>query len=85
MCKYCKMKPLNEEIGEKSNGNPTIAKIKDGSHVFEVCLNRYMVEEDDTRNNWLYLSLCVENANALLIVKDKPIKIKYCPFCGEEL
>ena len=47
MCKYCKMKPLNEEIGEKSNGNPTIAKIKDGSHVFEVCLNRYMVEEDD--------------------------------------
>lgn len=85
MCKYCKMRTLNERIGEKSNDNPTITTMKDGSQIFEVSLDRYIIEGDGTRNNWLWLGLAVDTGEGSIYLKEKHIKIKYCPFCGEEL
>lgn len=81
MCKYCKMEELNK--GELFNGNQSIIRIKDGSQVIEVNLNRY--QYDGRRDNHLILDTLVAIDNELLQVKSKHIKIKYCPFCGEEL
>lgn len=86
MCKYCKLETLREKTGEKSNGNPTIAKIKDGSHVYEVCMNRYICESDKVHDRSLFVALDVDfGGGSTLPLKSKSIKIKYCPFCGEEL
>lgn len=81
MCKYCKMEELNK--GEFSNGNQSIIRIKDGSQVIEANLNRYQC--DGHRDNHLILDTLVVINNELIPVKSKRIKIKYCPFCGEEL
>lgn len=85
MCKYCKLETLNKSIGEKSNNNPTITTMRDGSQIFEVSFDRYVVEEDGTKNNWLWLGLHVETGDTTICLKEKHAKIKYCPFCGEEL
>lgn len=85
MCKYCKLKTLNEYAGEKSNESKRIGALKDGSQLFELCLSRYIVEEDDIHRSELILDLAFELNNGLYNVKTKYIPIKYCPFCGEEL
>ena len=85
MCKYCKLKTLNEVIGEKSNNAKTIGVLKDGSQFVEVCLNRYIVENDDVKNTYLALALGVNCTYGSFTVNEKIIPIKYCPFCGEEL
>lgn len=84
MCEYCKLETLNEKLGEKSNNCKTIGIIKDGSQIFEVYLGRYKVEKNNYQENLLKMSLQVD-VDGRYPVKDKTIKIKYCPFCGEEL
>lgn len=85
MCKYCKLKTLNKEIGEKSNNSVLIGKLKDGSQVFELYLNRYMIKTDNIHRNSLILELDVNYGNSSVCLEEKYIGIKYCPFCGEEL
>lgn len=85
MCKYCMWRTVKETIGEKCNDTQTIAKIKDGSQTFEVGLTRYACESENIRNAELWLNYTIDVGGSTLPVKDKFIKIKYCPFCGEEL
>ena len=84
MCGYCKLIETGV-TGEKTNDNVSMAKIKDGSQVFELNLWRYINEEDDDRENELVLDMSVDIDSSVYVVKRKHIKIKYCPFCGEEL
>lgn len=81
MCKYCKM--TQERGNEKTNDLVSIVKIKDGSQLIDLSLNRYI--SDKSRSNELVLDLSYIIDNAVYTVKTKEIKIKYCPFCGEEL
>ena len=87
MCKFCKLKLENEYIGEYTT-NETIGKIEDGSQIFEVSLNRYIVEDDNTHSAELVLNYGVrvnKRCDDVYAVSDTEIKIKYCPFCGEKL
>lgn len=85
MCKYCKMETLNESIGEKSTMNVSIGVVKNGNQVFEAYLNRYVIEDENYHKSSLVLAYDCEIDGGLTCVKEKRIKIKYCPFCGEEL
>ena len=85
MCKYCKLKTLNEAVGEKVSDPTTIGKLKDGSQTFEISLNRYIVEKDDIHRSELMLDLICKGNGGVIHVKSTYIPIKYCPFCGEEL
>lgn len=70
--------------GEKT-GNNMILRNVDGSHVSEVYLNRYIVESDDINKASISIDISVKLDDAEYFIKTKEIKIKYCPFCGEEL
>lgn len=85
MCKHCALKTVNEKIGEKTTDGKSIGRIKDGSQIIDLYLNRYIIEKDNVRKNNLVLDLSFDLDGNEFIVKDKYIKIKYCPFCGEEL
>lgn len=84
MCKYCK---LEDREFEAYNDVNSIAEVKDGTQSFALYLNRYI--DKRKRNSHrkelaLELSVNVGN-NESYTIKEKHIKIKYCPFCGEEL
>lgn len=81
MCKYCKL--TQERGNEKTNDVISIGKIKDGSQLLDLSLNRYI--SDKSRSNELILDLSCVIGDAVYNVKIKEIKIKYYPFCGEEL
>ena len=85
MCKYCKLKTLNKDVGERANNSISIARIKDGSQTFEVYLNRYILETDDIHRNILVLDHGFTYGTNWLSLNEKSVEIKYCPFCGEEL
>lgn len=86
MCKYCKLETFNETIGEKGNWSPIIGRLRDGSRLIEISLDRYSVEKEGIYRNELLIENCVvsvtKNQESL---SEKHIKIKYCPFCGEKL
>lgn len=84
MCKYCKFTHVNEDNGEMSNGGKRIARIRNGSYIVDLLINRYRVG-DDYRENRLILDNAVDLSDGLHTVGDRHIEIKYCPFCGEEL
>lgn len=84
MCKYCKLQNVNEQLGEFTT-DMVISELKDGCQIFEVILNRYIVEKRDIHRSSLMLELSVDLGDSVYTVKTKNIKIKYCPFCGEEL
>lgn len=83
MCRYCEMIETGVP-GEKTN-NISIGQLVDGSQIFEVWLYRYIDEESDERTNELILDMSIVSGTKVYDLKDKHIKIKYCPFCGEEL
>ena len=84
MCRYCKLENISKYDKESVGGK--IGKIRDGSQLFEVCMFRYINEETGTRQNELILELAGEaQYGGVYTMKTKKIKIKYCPFCGEEL
>lgn len=84
MCKFCKLETISEEIGEKSNGNLTIGRLKDGSRIAQIYFNRYIVASENINRSELVIENVV-NLDGEYILGEKRIKIKYCPFCGEEL
>ena len=84
MCKHCKVEVFNEKYGEKT-GNNIILRNVDGSHVSEVYLNRHIVESDGISEASISIDISEKLDDAEYLIKTKEIKIKYCPFCGEEL
>ena len=84
MCKFCDLTILNEEVGELA-ADPRLARIKDGSQIFDLYLNRYIVEEADIHRASLILDLEVKLGGGEYTLKNKEVNIKYCPFCGKEL
>lgn len=84
MCEHCKARVFSEKYGEKI-GNNMILRNVDGSHISEVYLNRRIVESDDISEASISIDISVKLDDAEYIIKEKEIKIKYCPFCGEEL
>ena len=84
MCKYCKLECI-EGTGEKLNGNVSINEMKDGSHILGLFINRYIDPDSDIHTSELIIDMSVVINSLAYTVKDKHIKIKYCPFCGEEL
>lgn len=82
MCKYCK---LEEEGNNEYVTSQTIKTIKDGSQIFEAYIFRDKHEPSNTDSSVLGISLSYEDDNGCYTLKTKEIKIKYCPFCGEEL
>lgn len=91
MCKYCRVKVVQEDktFVEKSNNVVPIMNIGEGHNWFEVQINRYILESDhegeSVRKNELILEQAIEINDSLYSVQEKHITIKYCPFCGEEL
>ena len=84
MCKHCKVEVFSEKYGEKI-GNNMILRNVDGSHISDVYLNRHIVESDDISEASISIDISVKLDDAEYLIKEKEIKIKYCPFCGEEL
>ena len=84
MCKHRKVEVFSEKYGEKI-GNNMILRNVDGSHISEVYLNRHIVESDGISEASISIDISVKLDDAKYLIKEKEIKIKYCPFCGEEL
>ena len=84
MCKYCELEEI-VETGEKLNGNVSIMSLKDGCQLFELSLNRYIDQDAGIHTKELIIDMSVYVNDLPYTVKDKHIKIKYCPFCGEKL
>ena len=84
MCKHCKVEVFSEKYGEKI-GNNIILRNVDGSRVDEVYLNRHIVETEGYHDASISIDISVKLDDAKYLIKTKEIKIKYCPFCGEEL
>lgn len=80
MCKYCK---VTESVSEKTNDCKFISKLRDGSRIYSLYLNRYIDRSGSI--NELILSNEVDYGEGPVTIKDKFVPIKYCPFCGEEL
>lgn len=85
MCKYCKVKTINKEVGEKTTNGDSFLKIKDGHQILEVFLDRYIVEDDGIHRQQITLNHSVDMGANVYTLFDKSIPIKYCPFCGEKL
>lgn len=84
MCKFCELELCGR--GTKMSACPTpIGEIRDGSQVFDVYLNRYISEPENIHESTLVLNLGVDLEDANYSVQETQVKIKYCPFCGEEL
>ena len=73
MCKYC------QDFYSK------LIRVTDGSQAIELSFLRYVDSQDRIAKNVLDLGLSCKIDDAEYIVKDKEIRIKYCPFCGEKL
>lgn len=84
MCEHCKVRVFSEKYGEKI-GNNMILRNVDGSHISDVYLNRHIVESDDISEASISIDISVKLDDSEYLIKEKEIKIKYCPFCGEEL
>lgn len=84
-CKYCKTVVVNEGLGESTNECCKLTSLIDGSQILELQMNRYIVESQNKHAGELILEHAVKIESSLMPVKSKSIKIKYCPFCGEEL
>lgn len=84
MCRYCEMIETGV-TGETTNDCVFIDTLEDGSQLFSLMLYRCMDEENGYHTNELIIELGVDIDSSVQLVKDKHIKIKYCPFCGEEL
>lgn len=84
MCKFCKLTTISERLGEKTTENITIGKVKDGSRIARVYINRYIVETENINRSELIIENVVDLSGEY-VLGEKSIKIKYCPFCGEEL
>ena len=84
MCKHCKVRVFSEKYGEKI-GNNIILRNVDGSRVDEVYLNRHIVETEGYHDASISIDISVKLDDTEYLIKEKEIKIKYCPFCGEEL
>ena len=83
MCKHCKVEVFSEKYGEKT-GNNMILRNVDGSRVDDVHLNRHIVETEEYHDASISIDISVKLDYAECLIKTKEIKIKYCPFCGEE-
>ena len=84
MCKYCKMKTINESLGERTNDMRVIGVIKDGRQIFDAHLHRYKTNNSEGFN-YLVLELDIDYGGYTQDLVIKEIPIKFCPFCGEEL
>ena len=62
-----------------------VLRLKDGSQIFDLYLNRYIVETDDIHRSNSEINISVDMDGGEYVLKHKEIPIKYCPFCGEEL
>ena len=80
MCKYCKLYP----DGNGKFANSRVVIVRDGKHVSEVRLYRFIDENGDAES-YLTLHECVAIDSGLMDVKERSVNIHYCPFCGEKL
>lgn len=86
MCKYCRLKEINKKLGELTSDNLTIGKLRDGSRLSQVYINRYIVATEDIHRSELVIEDVVKlSNNEMYSLHETRVKIKYCPFCGEEL
>lgn len=69
MCKYCQ------------DNYSELLRITDGSQVIELSFMRY----HNIKKCALNVGLSCKIGEGEYGVKEKEIKIKYCPFCGEKL
>lgn len=85
MCEYCKMEQVSER--EMCNNTSHIFGMRDGSHQIDVLLYRYEVDGGKTsKHTDLILDLFVKDIDGNgVLIEEVTTKIKYCPFCGEEL
>jgi hypothetical protein len=75
---------IEGELENKNRLEP-IVNIENGSHLIQLCLNRYISEPDDIDDSVLYIEFGVNSDEGIYTIDEAEIKIKYCPFCGEEL
>lgn len=74
MCKYCQ------------DNYSELLRITDGSQVIELSFMRFISAQDHkVKKHVLNVGLSCKIGDGEYGVKDKEIKIKYCPFCGEKL
>lgn len=74
MCKYCQ------------DNYSDLLRITDGSQGIELSFLRYISAQDHiTKKHTLNVGLSCKIGDGEYGVKDKEIKIKYCPFCGGKL
>lgn len=84
MCKHCKLTIVNSKSKEMQTIK-NVLRLKDGSQIFDLYLNRYIVETEGIHRSNLEINISVNIDEGEYILKYKEIPIKYCPFCGEEL
>ena len=84
MCKHCKLTIVDSKSREKQT-TKNVLRLKDGSQIFDLYLNRYIVETENIHRSNLEISMSVDICGGEYILRCKEIPIKYCPFCGEEL
>ena len=84
MCKHCKLIIVGSKSREKQTVK-NVLRLKDGSQIFDLYLNRYIVETEDIHRSNLEINISVDMDGGEYVLKHKEIPIKYCPFCGEEL
>ena len=84
MCKHCKLTIVNSKSKEMQTIK-NVLRLKDGSQIFDLYLNRYIVETESIHRSNLEINISVNIDESEYILKYKEIPIKYCPFCGEEL
>ena len=85
MCKYCE---FDESIStnHESVTNNDIMLIKDGSELIHVTIFRSVSKKGKSRTAELYLGKsAIHRDGGEYPIKEKVLKIKYCPFCGEKL
>ena len=84
MCKHCKLTIVNSKSKEMQTIK-NVLRLRDGSQIFDLYLNRYIVETEGIHRSNLEINISVNIDNGEYVLKYKEIPIKYCPFCGEEL
>lgn len=84
MCNFCELEPACGDARICVSSLPN-GVILDGSQNIGVYMNRYISESENVHENTLVLNLSVDLEDANYSVKETQVKIKYCPFCGEEL
>lgn len=84
MCKYCKLSIVDSKSKEAQTIK-NILRLKDGTQIFDLYLNRYIVETEDIHRSSLEINMSIDMDGGEYVLRYKEIPIKYCPFCGEEL